>query len=188
MTGRYGLPAAITNQKKVIQHMKRFLGIVVRALLLLIVWSCVGLGLNLVSSKPLPWVYVPPQEVELAGVKVPLIDEKEALKYLGDPSTVFVDTRKPEHYAERHVKGAVSLPFLAMEERYPLVQPMLPEENRFIVYCYGPECEEAERVSEFLAQLGYKRLFIMSAGFPGWDKAKYPVEGKGPKDGSGGEK
>lgn len=157
--------------------MKHIFGIALRALLLLIVFSSIGLVVNLFSSKPLPWVYVPPTEVEVAGLKVQLIDEKAAVKYLDDPSTIFVDTRKAEHFAERHVKGAVSLPARDMEERFPLVQPLLPEESRLVLYCYGPECEDAEKVAEFLAPMGYQKMVIMSAGFPGWKAAGYPVEG-----------
>jgi rhodanese-related sulfurtransferase len=175
------------DTKKVIQHMKQLLGIAFRAILLLIVFSVIGLGVNLLSSKPLPWVYVPPTEVEVDGLKVRLIGEKEALRFLQDPSTIFVDTRKQEHYAERHVKGAVSLPANDVEERFPLVQPLLPEESRLVLYCYGPECEDAERVADFLAPMNYRNMVIMSSGFPGWEEAGYPVEGSGGKASSGRE-
>jgi rhodanese-related sulfurtransferase len=156
--------------------MKAFVGIVARAMILLLSWSCLGLGINMISSKSIPWVYEPPPDLTVSGVKVPLVDEKEALKYLDDPATTFVDTRKREHYAEGHVKGAVSLPANDKEERFPLVQPLLPEDNRLVLYCYGPECEDAERVAEFLVQLGYNKMMIMSPGFPQWKKAGYPME------------
>lgn len=155
--------------------MKPFIGIAIRALGLLLVWSSIGLAINAVSPKGIPWVYEPPKEIDLSGVKVPLWDEKQAFKYLDDPGTTFVDTRKPEDYGEGHVKGAVSLPRADKEDRFPLVQPLLPEENRLILYCYGPECEDAERVAGFLAQLGYKNMAIMSPGFPQWKKAGYPM-------------
>jgi rhodanese-related sulfurtransferase len=167
--------------------MKPFLGILLRALLLLIGFSSIGLALNLLSSKPLPWVYVPPTVVEVDGLKVPLIDEKAAFKYLEDPAAIFVDTRKPEHFTEGHVKGAVSLPARDVEERFPLVQPLLPEESLLVLYCYGPECEDAERVAEFIAPMGYRKMTIMSPGFPGWEKAGYPVEGGPGKRDSGSE-
>jgi rhodanese-related sulfurtransferase len=158
--------------------MKPFVGIAFRALALLLVWSSIGLAINAVSSKGIPWVYAPPTEITISGVKVPLWDEKMAFKYFDDPSTTFVDTRKAEDYGEGHVKGAVSLPRADKEDRFPLVQPLLPEENRIVLYCYGPECEDAERVAEFLVQLDYKNMAIMSPGFPEWKKAGYPMSSR----------
>jgi len=56
--------------------MKEYILILIRAALILVCASLVGLGVNLISPKPLPWEYVPPKEVEVRGVKVPLIDEQ----------------------------------------------------------------------------------------------------------------
>ena len=125
---------------------------------------------------------LPPKKVALAGVTVQLIDEKEAAKFLDDPATVFVDSRKCPDYAKSHVKGAVCLPPDDVEQRFPSVEPLIPSESRVILYCYGPECDMAEKVGEFLAQMGYKNMLIMSSGFPAWLKAKYPVDGRSEKD------
>jgi rhodanese-related sulfurtransferase len=156
--------------------MKKFLGILLKALGIALVFSFVGLGLNSVSSKGIPLIYVPPEKLVLAGTDVPLINENEARKFLDEPGTTFVDTRREEDYTEKHVKGALFLSPDNMEERYPQIQPLLPEENRLILYCYGPECEMAEQVALFLAQLGYKNMMIMTVGFRGWEKAGLPVE------------
>ncbi len=155
--------------------MRAFVLIAVKALIIAVVASSVGLALNAMASKPLPLVYVPPKEMDLAGVKVPLIDEKEANNHFEMDGFIFVDTRGNEAYAQGHVKGALLLPADQKEERFPEVQPLLPEESTLILYCYGPECEMAEEVGRFLAQLGYRHMMIMSAGFPEWKKAGYPV-------------
>jgi rhodanese-related sulfurtransferase len=157
-------------------------GIVIRALFIAMVFASIGLVANRASDNPVPWVYDPPSEVVLAGIKVPLIDEREAAKFLDDPGTVFVDSRKCLDYAKTHVRGAVCLPPDDVEQRFPAVEPLIPPDSRVILYCYGPECDMAERVGEFLAQMGYRNLLIMSSGFPAWVKAKYPVDGKGQKD------
>jgi len=159
--------------------MKEYVLILIRAALILVCASLVGLGVNLISPKPLPWEYVPPKEVEVRGVKVPLIDEQAAFGFFGSEGTVFVDTRKKEDYSERHVKGSVFITPEEKEELFPTVQPLLPEDARVILYCYGPECDMAEQVADFLAQLGYTKMMIMSAGFRAWEKAGHPVEGKG---------
>lgn len=75
-----------------------------------------------------------------------------------------------------HVKGSVFLSPDDVEEQFPSVEPLLPQDSKIVLYCYGPECDMAERVAAFLAQMGYRNLAVMSAGFPAWHKAGYPVE------------
>ena len=161
--------------------MKQLPGIVLRTLLIMFVGAAVGLGVNSVRPTGLPWIYVPPEELLVEGVKVRLVDEKEAVQFLDDPETVFVDSRKEEDYRERHVKSAVFLPEEDVEDRFITTQGLMPEESRIILYCYGPECDMAEKVAGFLAQNGYKNMMIMTAGFRAWERAGYPVEGEGKK-------
>ena len=162
--------------------MQAFASIVIRALLIATVFASVGLLANQSADDPVPWMYAPPKKVALAGVTVQLIDEKEAAKFLDDPATVFVDSRKCSDYAKSHVRGAVCLPPDDVEQRFPSVEPLIPTESRVILYCYGPECDMAEKVGEFLAQMGYRNMLIMSSGFPAWLKAKFPVDGRSEKD------
>ena len=162
--------------------MQTFAGIVMRALLIAMGFASIGLVANRVADDPVPWVYAPPSEVVLAGITVPLIDEREAAKFLDDPGTVFVDSRKCPDYAKDHVRGALCLPPDDVEQRFLAVEPLIPSESRVILYCYGPECDMAEKVGEFLAQMGYRNMLIMSSGFPAWEKAKLPVDGRNERD------
>ena len=114
--------------------MKEYILILLRAALILVCASLVGLGVNLISPKSLPWEYVPPKEVDVRGVKVPLIDEQAAFGFFGSEETVFVDTRKKEDYSERHVKGAIFITPEEKEDQFPMVQPLLPEDARVILY------------------------------------------------------
>ena len=158
--------------------MKEYTLILFRAVIILGCASLVGLGVNLIRPKPLPWTYVPPKELDVQGVKIPLIDDKAAHRFFGAEGTVFLDTRKKEDYSESHVQGAIFLGPDEKEELFPSVQPLLPEDARIILYCYGPECDMAEQVADFLAQLGYRNMMIMTSGFRAWEKAGYPIEGK----------
>jgi rhodanese-related sulfurtransferase len=150
-----------------------------RALVILVASSSIGIALNVASSRPLPWIYEVAKELDLQGVKVPLVDEKQARQFFGNAETVFVDTREEDDYAKGHVKGAVLFPSYEKEDRFAVVQPLLPKEARLILYCYGPQCEMAEELARFLAQLGYRNMMIMSAGYPAWEKAGYPTEKSG---------
>jgi rhodanese-related sulfurtransferase len=156
--------------------MREFLGIIFRALVILTVFSSIGLGTNALSTKGIPLLYEPPQELVIADVKVPLVDEKQAHRYFSDPETAFIDDRKSDDYAESHVKGALFLTPDSMEDDFVKVQPLITEESRVILYCYGPECDMAEQVAGFLIKLGYKNLMIMNSGFRAWEKAGLPVE------------
>jgi len=162
--------------------MRALFGSTIRAIIILAAASCIGIGLNLASSKPLPLIYEHPKELILEGVKIPLIDEKEARKRLDDPNTVFIDTRDKDDYSDGHVKSALFYPAHEKEELFPSVEPLLSKDSQLILYCHGPECEMAEEVAGFLIQLryknmvNYKNLAIMTAGFPAWKKAGYPVE------------
>uniref|UniRef100_A0A7C4AQK5 Rhodanese-like domain-containing protein n=1 Tax=Desulfomonile tiedjei TaxID=2358 RepID=A0A7C4AQK5_9BACT len=156
--------------------MRNVLSVCLKALLIAVAASAIGLAKNHLSHQPLPIVYTPPGHVVLSGVVVPFINEREARRYLGDPGTIFVDARLEKDYSASHVKGAVFLEPGSKEDRFPLVQPLLPEDARLILYCYGPECPMAEEVAAFLAQLGYKHMMIMTAGFKAWQKQGYPVE------------
>jgi rhodanese-related sulfurtransferase len=162
--------------------MKAFGTLVIKALIIAMGFSIIGLILNLGSDQPVPWGYAPPKDIVLAGVRVPLIDENQAAKHFDDGSTVFVDSRKCSDYAKSHVKGAICLPPDDVEERFPAVEPLIPPESRVILYCYGPECDMAEKVGTFLAQMGYKNMMIMTSGFPAWEKAKFPIDGRTEKD------
>lgn len=163
--------------------MKEFSSLVLRALGIVIVFTSIGAMVNAASQKRLPWIYTPPKEIVLAGVTVPLIDEKEAVRFLHDAESVFVDTRKEADYRKAHVKGSVFMSHRGMEEGFLSVRHLLPDEARLILYCYGPGCHMAERVAEFLAHCGYKKMMIMSAGFHAWKKAGYPVGKFGADDG-----
>jgi rhodanese-related sulfurtransferase len=156
--------------------MKEYLGIAIRALVITAAASLIGLAVNLVSPKGISLLYAPPKEVLVAGVKIPLIDEIKAYEYYKSGEALFLDARKEDDFADGHVKGAIFFPEPEKEERYAQNQALMPEEAVIILYCSGPECDMAEKTAEFLTQLGYKKLMIMSAGFPGWKGAGYPIE------------
>jgi rhodanese-related sulfurtransferase len=156
--------------------MKTIVGLVWRAALIAVVCGAMGVCVNLISAKPLPWRYEPPRTLEVAGVEVRLIDEREAKALFGNPDIAFVDSRETEDFEKAHVEGAVHLPPKGIEDRFASVEPLLPREYKIVLYCYGPECDSAERVAGFLAKKGYRNMVIMSAGFPAWEKAAYPAE------------
>jgi rhodanese-related sulfurtransferase len=166
------------------KEVREFIGLVIRAFIIAMVFAAMGLAANMVSPKSIPLVYEPPNEILISGVKVPLVNEHVAHDYFADPTTSFLDTRQPEDYSESRVKGSLGLTPDNFIDNFPEIQPLLPIENRIVLYCYGPECDMAERVAKSMIDLGYKNLVIMSAGFRPWEAAGYPIESKRAKSSS----
>lgn len=162
--------------------MKTVLFLIRRAMAIALFFGSVGILSNLLADQPVQWLYSPPQEIVLAGIKVQIIDVAQARSYFDDLGTVFIDSRNCPDYAKSHVKGAICLPPDDIEQRFPIVETLIPLDSRVVLYCYGPECDMAEKVGTFLGQMGYKNLMIMSSGFRAWDKAKYPVEDSSSKN------
>jgi len=156
--------------------MKEFLRNALRAAIIASIAVGVGLGVNLVSPRSIPWIYHARTEAVVGDVRIPFIDEKKAREFFDDAATVFLDARTEEDYRDGHVRGAHSLPEPELEARFAEVEPFLPPDARIILYCSGPDCDMAEKVAIFLAKMGRSNLMIMTAGFPAWKAAGYPVE------------
>ncbi|MDD3472060.1 MAG: rhodanese-like domain-containing protein [Syntrophaceae bacterium] len=152
------------------------LKLAISSLAILIILSFLGLAVNYVSPRGISLVYSPPPEIQINGISVPLIDEKQALNHLNDPGWVFIDTRHKEHYDLAHVSGAIFLSPEEIQDRFIEVQPFINEDSSLILYCYGPDCDMAEKVVAFLSQMGFTKFMIMISGFPAWQSAGYPVE------------
>lgn len=82
---------------------------------------------------------------------------------------LFVDARERERYEAGHVPGAVQA-----DPDGDLA--MLPYGKVVVVYCDGPECGASARLAARLAQLRTGKTLVMTAGWPGWLAAGYPVK------------
>ncbi len=99
--------------------------------------------------------------------------------YTANPPAYFVDTRRKEEYEAGHVKDAWGIPLAAFHGKTPSLVKDIDRSEIFVVYCIGGDCDESEQVAKQLDQMGYKHVFVMHAGFPGWEKAGLPID-KGP--------
>jgi rhodanese-related sulfurtransferase len=150
--------------------------LVFRAGAIVLVFFLIGVGSNLIRARPLHWLYVPPTEITILNHKIPLVSSKEAIKWLDDPLVVFVDTRDDKDYLKGHVRGAVSLSPDDKEQKFPGIEPLMPQGSKLILYCYGPDCDMAEHVALFLIDFGYSDIMIMKDGYPGWEQNGFPTQ------------
>jgi rhodanese-related sulfurtransferase len=107
-----------------------------------------------------------------------IVSEENAKAILdaGDDDVLFVSVRRPEHYAEAHIEGAINIPFgKGMQENFA----SLPADKKLIVYCYTGQT--AGQVVGGLRMLGYDAVSLkggmgMAANEPlGWMAQGYPT-------------
>jgi rhodanese-related sulfurtransferase len=86
---------------------------------------------------------------------------------------VVLDVRSRQHYDERHVAGAASLPYRSIDEASTAD---LPRDGVVVVYCWGPGCNAATKAAVRFARLGF-RVKEMIGGLEYWVREGHPVEG-----------
>ena len=89
----------------------------------------------------------------------------------GAPGFVLLDVRSAADYADKHVKGAESLP-----HREICRQRLAgyPDAARFVVYCWGPGCNGSTKAALRLAELG-RAVKEMIGGIEYWEREGYPL-------------
>jgi len=86
---------------------------------------------------------------------------------------VLVDVRSPEDYVRSHARGAINIPHATMTEQR---LSAYPPDTVFVVYCWGPGCNGADKAAYRLSKLG-RPVKIMIGGIEYWEhKDGYPVE------------
>ena len=125
-------------------------------------------------------------------LEIPPLESKEAHRLFGlklaletDPADVYadmkngvgrfvlVDVRRPDDYAKSHAAGAVNIPHPEMTEER---MATYPEDTVFVVYCWGPGCNGADKAAYKLSALG-RPVKMMIGGIEYWEeKEGYPVE------------
>ena len=90
-------------------------------------------------------------------------------KALFDQGVPFVDVRGPNRWAESHIPGAVSLPFISEAE----LSKIASKDQDVAIYGSGYGTRPYS-VAEAVFW-GYKKVYYFRDGFSGWNAAGYPV-------------
>ena len=96
------------------------------------------------------------------------------------------DVRKKGEYVEKHLLGAISAPykeksakkadFDASKDKLKMNKFPTDKNAQVVVYCNGKKCWKSYKSAVTLARAGYKRVYWLREGFPGWQSKGYPVE------------
>ena len=84
------------------------------------------------------------------------IDQDEAMRMMQEESDyLIVDVRRPDEFAEKHIKGAINVPNETITDEAP---EALPDKDRLLlIYCRsGNRSKEA---SQKLADMGYTKVY-----------------------------
>lgn len=66
--------------------MKTAIGTVLKALIIASLWGSIGVGVNVISAEPVPWIYEPQKSVDIAGIRVLLMDENRPKRCTAIPT------------------------------------------------------------------------------------------------------
>jgi rhodanese-related sulfurtransferase len=101
--------------------------------------------------------------------------DNAAAKQLFDQGAVFVDLRKANAWDAGRVPGAVHLDFKDQFSKESL-EKTAKKSDAVVFYCSGVKCPRSSAACEQALSWGYSKVYYYREGFPGWQKAGYPVE------------
>lgn len=141
-----------------------------RSLVIVVASAAIGLAVNAVSSRRIPYI-TPPKPAIAPSEFIPL---EEAYKLWGG-SALFLDARAPADYQAGHIANAFSLPAEAFDEHFPAVASFLTPDSVLVCYCDGMECDLSHHLAELLQQRGFKNIHLLQNGWTVWHGAGHPT-------------
>lgn len=97
-----------------------------------------------------------------------------------DPNVlvIFLDARGRERYDALHIRDAYNVtPESFFDGTLPDDLAFWPKDSIIVVYCDGGECDASHLVEARLKQQkAFERVYLIEAGFPGWQSAGLPTE------------
>lgn len=151
---------------------------IVQAILLVLISILIGIGSNIISSKPIPWFAVELAVVENVDTKsedpiLAAITLEQARNFF-DESVLFVDARDEGYFEAGHIQGAMKNIFL-MELIFNIEEKQ-SKNTSLVVYCGDPGCGDSEQLAYDLKEMGFTKLYVFKGGWLEWSKAGYPSE------------
>ncbi|MCP5279238.1 MAG: rhodanese-like domain-containing protein [Thiobacillus sp.] len=113
-----------------------------------------------------------------------MVDAVKA-KALHDKGAVFVDARVAAEYADKHIKGAISVVYKETHKKVSKLDPAdsfdlskLPADKAkvLVFYCNGSPCWRGYKAAAASIKAGYKNVNWFRDGLPAWEAKSYPTE------------
>jgi len=105
------------------------------------------------------------QKIQLNSPEV-----KEVLKK--NKTTIILDVRTAEEFAAGHLKGAQNID-IKQSDAYSKIDKLNPK-TTYLVYCRTNH--RSGMAVEYMMQKGFKKIYQMMDGFPGWAANNFAFE------------
>jgi len=140
--------------------------LIIQPLILLLISTAVGLGVNSLRKNRLSLFYhKTSSSFDLS------IDVSNAKELFFKKEALFIDARPREFYEKIHIKGAINIP----PEKVDLISKMnLPKDKTIIVYCER-RCDLSKELAMELYSLGYDNVHYLKGGIDVWISDGLPV-------------
>jgi rhodanese-related sulfurtransferase len=142
-----------------------------RSLVIVVASAALGLAVNAVSPRRIPYITPPPKQ-HAESEFIPLADAYERWR---SGSVLFLDAREPADYQAGHIPNAFSLPADAFNDHFPNVAPYLTPDSLIICYCDGEACDLSHRLAAMLQLQGFKNTRVLKNAWTAWRTAGYPT-------------
>ena len=148
--------------------------------------SLAGIGRINHHSNPANYKYVASlgnwTPAQLPGVTVVTASEVVALR---DKGVQIVDVRIGKEYHEKHIRGAILIPYGEKSLKDVAFDPAVDEwagpekldpAKPVIFHCNGPECWKSYKAAKVALSKGFKTVYWFRGGFPEWESRGLPVD------------
>jgi rhodanese-related sulfurtransferase len=111
---------------------------------------------------------------------IAFIDLISAKKLYDEGLAVILDARSGDEYKEKRISKALNLSVTSVVRGDVVLENILPDKNASIItYCDGGECDIGVELAKELIERGYKNVYVLGEGYPGWEASGYPMEKSG---------
>lgn len=149
--------------------------------LLLVISVIAALAVNAIRPDGISLIPEPQEEHTVVlesgeRIDIPLDAARQAWE-VGEVQ--FLDARPASQYAEGHIEGAISLPWLSFDQHADRVLPILRDDATLITYCDGVNCSLSKELAKVLIDFGFPEVRVLVDGWSVWRGAGLPTESGG---------
>ena len=98
-----------------------------------------------------------------------------AAKILLDRGVPFVDVRPDARWKDAHIPGAVNLSLKHKAFSEAALSRVVAKDQEVVIYCMGPRCLLSSKACAKAVGWGFKKVYYLREGIPGWKAAGYPI-------------
>jgi len=94
-------------------------------------------------------------------------------------AAIMIDARPTDDYEKGHIRGALSLPWHEVDQKFMEITKDISVNTPIITYCDGETCELSHHLANFLLDLGFTKVRILVNGWTKWRNADLPIDKEG---------